>query len=73
MAQVKCIVTAHALNRKTKKVISEPRAEKIYLGNPLFTHASTAEEVTEAYESFWNDLNPTSKEIVKVLSVEYAF
>ncbi len=72
-AKLKCIVTAHALNRKTKKVISESRDEEIFTDNELFADASTAEEVKGMYEAFWNDLNPRSEDIVKVLAVKVLF
>ncbi len=63
-------VTAVAMNRVTRERICDPREEEIDDGNELFIHCKTAMEVEEAYESFWNDMNPHSKEIVKVLNVE---
>ena len=63
-------VTAHAEERLTKTVISESRSETVSNGKGLFSGANTVEKVKELYESFWNDLNPLSFEIVIVETVE---
>ena len=63
-------VKAFSMNRKTRTQTAEPRVEEISTHtNQLFTHCKTAAQVEQAYESFWNDLDPTSEEIVKVMDV----
>jgi hypothetical protein len=66
------VVTAQAFNRNTGKAISKPRNETVLLdgSNRLFTGCKTVADVTKAYESFWNNLNPRSAEIVKVSGVQ---
>ena len=64
-------VTAVAMNRITRRQIGQPRTELIDPAtNMLFTDCHTTALVEAAYESFWNDLNPNSAEIVKVIGVE---
>ena len=63
-------VTAFAKERKTGKQISPLRGEIIDTKtNSLFVHCSNINDVKRKYESFWNDLNPCSLEIVKVVEV----
>lgn len=67
---MKYAVKAVALNRKTRKQVGKIRTEVINTKtNSLFRFANTPMGVEKAYERFWNDLNPMSKEIVKVISV----
>jgi hypothetical protein len=67
----KAVVTARAANRETGEPVSEPRDEEIDLDhNQLFKHCKTWMDVKKAYEAFWNDLNPRSKEVVLVSSVK---
>ena len=40
--------------------------------NELFDGLKTKTAVKQVYESFWNDMNPTSYEVVKVVKVEIA-
>lgn len=64
-------VKAVAMDRKTHKRIGHSRTEVINTAtNSLFHNAHTKEHVKMAYEAFWNELNPHSKEIVKVLNVK---
>ncbi len=63
-------VTAVAIDRQTRQQISDPRDEVIDTDtNELFAGAETAEDVERIYESFWNDINPKSAEVVKVIGV----
>lgn len=66
-------VLATAMNRSTRQMVGPIRTERIDTrANPLFRDARSPLGVERAYEAFWNDLNPTSAEIVKVLSVTEA-
>lgn len=63
-------VTAVALDRQTRRQIGEVRDEEIDTEtNVLFRGAETPLDVERIYESFWNDINPRSSEIVKVIGV----
>ena len=63
-------VTAVAMLRRTREQISQPRTEQVDNNtNRLFLHARTPPEVEQRYESFWNDLNEHSEEVVKVIDV----
>jgi hypothetical protein len=67
----KAIVTAAAVNRSTGEQIAKPRDEEIDLiTNQIFKGCKTWMDVKEAYESFWNDLNPNSNEMVLVHGVK---
>lgn len=67
----KYIVTGRAYNRKTHKAIGKQRNETINTNsNVLFKHTKTGSDVKMRYESFWNDLDPHSKEVVKVLKIK---
>ena len=60
-----------SMNRKTRKQVGDIRVEQIDTKtNSLFIDSKTAINIEKRYESFWNDLNPKSKEIVKVINVE---
>lgn len=59
-------VLAQAVNRENGKAIGEPRWEDIGIANPLFANCKTVLQAKEAYEAFWNKLNPTTPEIVFV-------
>jgi hypothetical protein len=70
-------VTAVAMNRKTRETtLQRPsgdvmRDEVINTKtNILFKGALGPREVEIAYEAFWNELNPRSSEIVKVIGVK---
>ena len=60
-----------AIDRKTREQVGKIRTETIdNTSNNLFKHCNTNKEVESAYESFWNDLDPHSQEIVKVIGVK---
>jgi hypothetical protein len=65
------IVTAQAFNRESGTPASPaPRDEVIDTDdNSLFESCNTIMDVKQAYERFWNDLNPRSREVVFVQSV----
>ncbi len=66
-------VTAVSLNRRTRQQIAPTRVELIDTEtNSLLAHARKAYEVEWRYEAMWNDWNPHSAEIVKVIGVEDA-
>lgn len=51
--------------------LCEPRTEVIDTDtNRLFAGMTTEPEIKARYEAFWNDINPRSLEVVKVLSVK---
>jgi hypothetical protein len=65
------LVTAVSCNRHSKRRIASPRSEVIdTTTNRLFNGLQTRAEVRSRYESFWNDLNPRSREVVRVLDVQ---
>ena len=65
-------VKARAYKRTTGTPIGRPRVEVIdTASNILFNKCFSPMMVKEAYESFWNDLNPHSEEIVKVIEVKH--
>lgn len=67
----KAIVTAQAFNRATGEPNGVARDETIDLDtNQLFKHCKTWLDVKKAYESFWNDLNPDSEDVVMVSNVK---
>lgn len=72
----KYAVYGSALDRSTRKPVkykgkTQIRKEIIDTEtNSLFKNCNTPAEVEKNYESFWNDLNPYSSEIVKVVGVK---
>jgi hypothetical protein len=67
---MKFTVTAIAMNRKTRQQIGKQRDEIIDTKtNSLFTGLTEPIDIEDAYEAFWNKLNPESREIVKVIGV----
>ena len=67
---MKWVVTAASMNRHTRASTSKPRDEVIDTEtNALFRGASNALVVEGIYEAFWNDLNDSSADIVKVIGV----
>jgi len=59
-----------AMNRNTRKQVGKIRTEIIDTEtNELFYGIFQPLQVERKYESFWNYLNPNSKEIVKVIDV----
>jgi hypothetical protein len=64
------IVKAQAYNRKTQEPVGQSREEEIDVStNQLFKTVTNIGDVEAAYEAFWNELDPTSNEIVKVISI----
>lgn len=70
MTQAVWKVKAITINRNTRVQAGKVRTELVGTNNLLFRECKTHLEVEETYECFWNDLNPRSREIVKVISVE---
>lgn len=67
----KAIVTAQAFNRATGEPNGVARDEEVDLdSNQLFKHCKSWLDVKKAYESFWNDLNPDSEDVVMVSNVK---
>lgn len=67
---MKYAVLAVAMNRQSRRRSGKARTEIIDTStNQLFKNVKTPADVERAYESFWNDLNLKSTEIVKVLDV----
>jgi hypothetical protein len=80
----KFVVFAVRLDRKTREHVCgnrrcipfgcSPRRELIDTAtNPVFEGLFTPLEIEQRYESFWNDTNPRSREIVKVVEVLAVF
>ena len=69
-------VTAQSYKRGTDRIVGPKRTERINVKtNELFNGslgtpaARNIMEVQEIYESFWNDMNPQSREVVRVSKV----
>ena len=64
-------VKAVAMDRISRKTLGKSRTERVDTKkNQLFKHARNSKDVESMYESFWNDLNPKSSEVVKVIGVK---
>lgn len=64
------VVTAQAFDRGTGEPKGDSRDEVINIKtNKIFADAKTILDIKKAYEAFWNDLNPSSREVVFVSSV----
>lgn len=63
-------VTARAINRHTGREEGEERTENVDTDNDLFKHCKNCQDVHEAYEVFWNDMNKQSETIVLVTNVQ---
>jgi len=64
-------VKAIAMNRRTREQIGSSRIERIDTDkNVLFKGLKDSSDIEKRYESFWNDMNPNSSEIVKVINVK---
>ena len=67
---MKFAVTAVAVSRKTRRRVGKARTEIIdTASNTFFDGVTNALAVEARYEAFWNDLNPNSPDIVKVVDV----
>ena len=65
-------VQAYSFNRKTGEQSGMGRTEQINTEtNKLFFGMTTIMEIKEIYESFWNDLNPNSEDIVFVSKITF--
>ena len=65
-----CDVTAQSFSRENGTPDCPPRTERIDLTtNELFKNCITIMDVKNAYESFWNLLDPHSQSVVFVSSV----
>ncbi|MHA1288850.1 MAG: hypothetical protein ACTSPB_15775, partial [Candidatus Thorarchaeota archaeon] len=64
-------VTAQAFDRESGKPSGDKRDETIDItSNVLFKNVKNLGDIESAYEKFWNQLNPKSKDTVKVFSVQ---
>lgn len=63
------LVTASSFDRKTKFKTGGPRVERVTTDDPLFADCRNADDIKATYEEFWNDVNPDTQDIVKVLKV----
>lgn len=60
-------VYAQSFDRVTGKETAEERGEEINIKtNALFRGVKSLLDIKKAYESFWNELNPSSKDMVFV-------
>ena len=67
-------VLAQSFDRKTAKPNGSSREELVNIKkNKLFKHCKTILDIKQAYESFWNHLNPKSESIVFVQSIREPF
>ena len=64
-------VTAVSMSRDTRRQQCKPRKEVVDTKtNELFRGCTNAIQVEQGYEAFWNELNPRSAHIVKVIDVQ---
>ena len=66
---VKFAVTAVPISRRTRRRAGKARTEIVDNHNAPFVGINEPHVVELTYESFWNQLDPTSQEIVKVVDV----
>jgi hypothetical protein len=67
---MKFAVTAVAISRSTRRRVGKANVEVIdTVHNQLFMQLTDPKEIEAAYEAFWNDLNPSSPDTVKVIDV----
>ena len=70
MSNKTAIVRASSFNRMTGERTGAARDEELNLKeNKLFIGLSSVLDIKRAYESFWNDLNSNSTDVVFVESV----
>ena len=63
-------ITGQAHNRKSGAPSGPARTERIDTNEePLFLGCVTADDARRVFLEFWNDLNPESEDVVKVLGV----
>jgi len=64
-------IKGQAVNRNTGEEISKARWETIDTEeNDLFSGVDNLNMAKERFESYWNDLNPYSTEIVKCIDIK---
>jgi hypothetical protein len=63
-------VAGQAFDRETGEPRGSKRTETVTAMNKLFANCDTVQDVHEAYERFWNKLNPNSKEVVFVQQIK---
>lgn len=68
---MKFIVTAVPISRATRRRVGKARTEIIdtSLCAPCFAGLKDPVEVERAFEAHWNDAEPTSRDIIKVVDV----
>jgi hypothetical protein len=67
---MKWSVTAVAMSRATRKRVGKARVEIVDTEtNAMFKDLTDAYMVEQMYEHFWNDTNPDSGDVVKVVDV----
>lgn len=67
---MKFAVTAVPISRNTRRRVGKARVEIIDTSqNEMFANCDTAQSIERVYESFWNNTNPHSSDIVKVVDV----
>jgi len=67
---MKFAVTAVAISRRTRRRMGKAKTEVIDTAhNELFMQLEDPKEIEEAYEHWWNCLNPNSPDTVKVVDV----
>ena len=67
----KFAVTAQAFDRDTGEVVGPSRTEIIDCdANALFRKCRSVMDVKECYESFWNNMNPHSQDVVFVQFIQ---
>lgn len=69
MAKLQWNVTAQAFSRWSGQPSGPARTECVESNNVLFSRCHTIMEVKAAYEGFWNDLNPSSNDVVFVQKI----
>ena len=68
---MKIRIKGQAYNRKTGEKIGIPRWEVIDTEtNSLFVGVESLDVAKSIFESFWNDLNPMSKEVVRCVDIK---
>lgn len=68
--KMKYNVIARSFERATGTPTADARDELIDTeSNELFTMCKTILDIKNAYETFWNELNPSTKDVIFVLQV----
>ena len=68
---MKIAITAQAYLRNTLKKVGKKRTEIIDTKtNEIFESCKNIKDVKNAFSSFWNHMNPYSREVVKVIKIK---